>query len=373
MIKAMRLGTITALLFMLADLLALGQQAITICPSGCDYTSIQTAVAAAPNGSAIQIKAGTYQENLTISKSINLAGEGLDKTTLMGSIAISDSQAISVSGLTVTGQGIRVQSSSIIVLLNDAVVGSSSDGLSILNSATVTVWGNTISGNGGSGMVANHANVLVAANTFSKNTGDGVSLIGGSWADLRDNEFDGNGGCAIRADFTSQLSGKDNMGQSNGSGNTCGNVRSEVIAYNLMDLLGNTMHTDSSSGSWTVGYRLTPTEDITVVALRSYFGVKISLWDAQGNPLISVPTNTPEKTWTDVPISSQCLHAGQAYTIAAYSGGGNYYWISGPALLNRTTGALHIGNRAEINSDSYPTNEFTTNMFMVDFEYRPGC
>jgi parallel beta-helix repeat protein len=373
MIQTLRLAAVVAMLFTLAGFLAFSQPVITVCPSGCDYTSIQAAIAAAPNGSTIQIKASMYQENLAISKPISLMGEGLDMTTLTGGITISDTEAVSVTGLTIIGQGIQVQSSSMVVFLNNAVVQSTRDGLSLVNSATVTVWGNTISGNSGSGMVANHANVLATANTLSKNAGDGVSLAGNSWADLRDNEIDSNGGCALRADSTSQLSGKGNIGQSNGSGNTCGNAPTNIITYRLMNLLGNAAHTNSNSGSWTVGYQFTPNQDIAITAFRSYWGVKTSLLTAAGGLLFSALTNTPEKVWTDVPIPPQCLHAGQEYVIAAYTNGGNYYWISGPALLNSTVGAVHIGDRVEINGDAFPTYAYTINLYMVDFEYRLGC
>ena len=374
MLKPIRLAAVVAMLFALFEFLAFGQEVIAVCPSGCDYTSIQTAITAAPDGSTIQVKASTYQENLTISKSISLVGEGTDKTTLMGGIIISDTEAVSVTGLTVTGQGIQVQSSSMVVLLNDAMIQGSSDGLSIINSATVTVWGNAISGNGGSGIEAVHAsNVLAAANQLSKNGGDGVSLTEGSSADLRDNELNGNGGCAIRADSTSQLWGRGNTGQSNGSGNTCGNVASGVITSSVMNLMDNAVHTDSSSGTWTVGYQFTPSQDITVVDFRSYWGVKTSLWTAEGSLVFSAQTNASEKAWMDVPIRPLCLRAGQEYIIAAYTDGGNYHWISGPDVLNRTVGAVHLGNRVEIKSDAFPTNEYTTDMPMVDFEYILGC
>jgi hypothetical protein len=36
------------------------KQPITVCPSGCDYTTIQAAIDNAPNGAQIQIAAGTY-------------------------------------------------------------------------------------------------------------------------------------------------------------------------------------------------------------------------------------------------------------------------------------------------------------------------
>ena len=60
---------ITILLFWLAT----GTQAkantvITVCASGCDYTTIAAAVTAAANGDTILIGPGTYTENITLTK-----------------------------------------------------------------------------------------------------------------------------------------------------------------------------------------------------------------------------------------------------------------------------------------------------------------
>lgn len=46
----------------------------TVCASGCDYTTIQGAVNAAAAGDTIEIGAGTYNESVTIDKSLTLKG-----------------------------------------------------------------------------------------------------------------------------------------------------------------------------------------------------------------------------------------------------------------------------------------------------------
>jgi hypothetical protein len=137
--------------------------------------------------------------------------------------------------------------------------------------------------------------------------------------------------------------------------------------YNLM---GTVNHTDAASGGWTPGYQFIPVQDITSVAFRAYFGMKISLWDVSTRSMLaSASTGTPETVWTEVPISPQYLRAGQTYIIAAYTGGGSYYWIDGSALLNNTVGAVHIGDRIEIQGDAFPTSTYSGNVFMVDFVY----
>jgi sulfatase modifying factor 1 len=223
------LGAALALWALATGAVGIAQRVLTVCPSGCDFTSIQAAISAAPEGSTIQVKAGTYKENLIITKPLSLVGEGPGKTIIQGGIAILATKIINVMGFTVQGQGIQVQDSQTVSLLNNVIEKSASDGLSIANSATVTVRGSTIQNSKGSGIVIGlGSKAAISANTIHGNGGDGIS-IGASQADLRDNLITNNAGCGIRADSASQLSGSGNTSQANGGGNTCGNVPSELI------------------------------------------------------------------------------------------------------------------------------------------------
>ena len=47
---------------------------ITVCPSGCDYTSIQTAVYAAKPNDTIEVHSGTYNESVVLTKDIAFNG-----------------------------------------------------------------------------------------------------------------------------------------------------------------------------------------------------------------------------------------------------------------------------------------------------------
>jgi len=50
---------------------------LTVCPSGCDYTSIQAAVYAAKPNNTIEVQSGTYNESVVLTKE-NLAFSGTD-------------------------------------------------------------------------------------------------------------------------------------------------------------------------------------------------------------------------------------------------------------------------------------------------------
>ncbi len=47
---------------------------LTVCPSGCDYTSIQTAVYAAHPNDTIEVHSGTYNESVVLTKNIMFKG-----------------------------------------------------------------------------------------------------------------------------------------------------------------------------------------------------------------------------------------------------------------------------------------------------------
>lgn len=64
------------------------------CHSG-DYATVQAAINAAPDGGAVQVCAGTYQEHLTIDKSISLQGVG---SVIIDGANIADEHLVHASG-----------------------------------------------------------------------------------------------------------------------------------------------------------------------------------------------------------------------------------------------------------------------------------
>src|SRR5690349_15334643 len=49
---------------------------LTVCPDGCDFTTIATALQAAADGDTISIGEGTYAGGLEVSKDVTLQGAG---------------------------------------------------------------------------------------------------------------------------------------------------------------------------------------------------------------------------------------------------------------------------------------------------------
>ncbi len=50
--------------------------------AGVDYTTIQAAVDVASAGDTIEVRSGTYNENVDVNKTLTLIGEGADVVTV---------------------------------------------------------------------------------------------------------------------------------------------------------------------------------------------------------------------------------------------------------------------------------------------------
>jgi hypothetical protein len=84
---------------------------LTVCPSGCAFTQIAPALAAANNGDTVAIAAGTYTGGLTVDVSVKLIGAGAGRTIIsgggpvitIGQIFAASEPSVSIEGMTITG------------------------------------------------------------------------------------------------------------------------------------------------------------------------------------------------------------------------------------------------------------------------------
>ena len=84
---------------------------LSVCPSGCPYTQLAPALAAADDGDTIRIGPGTYDGGVTIDVSVRLVGAGASRTIIRGGgpvVTIGEFGAVaeptvSIEGVTITG------------------------------------------------------------------------------------------------------------------------------------------------------------------------------------------------------------------------------------------------------------------------------
>ena len=171
-----------------------------------DYPTIQAAVDAAVAGDAIVVRAGTYQEHVTLYKSLTLQtyeGATIDGGGSLSTVTVT-ANGCTVSGFNITGSGshpnenagLRIDSSYNTISGND-ILGNKCDGILLHDSYHNTITNNLISDNEGSGIYAGwtHENTI-EGNTISDNGGHGLRL-GGSNNILSGNTIPGNGNCGL--------------------------------------------------------------------------------------------------------------------------------------------------------------------------------
>ncbi len=186
-----------------AGIVSAAGNTITVGPSGCDYTSIQVAIDAASPGDTIEVRAGTYKENLIIEKSLTLKGAGRDRTEIKGKeegkpvIMIESDQVIEVTidGFTIAGakvgtertgkeDGIHVKGKAKAIIKACTVSGNGDDGLSIGDSANVEVYDNLFLENMHCGIRV-HSSEAKISGTPNEMRGNGADLCGYAPASLR--------------------------------------------------------------------------------------------------------------------------------------------------------------------------------------------
>ena len=78
----------------------------TVCPSGCDYATVQGAVDAASSGDIVQVGPGHYVEHIVMKNGVKLVGAGADRSVIdaggSGIVVIGASNAL-LDGFTITG------------------------------------------------------------------------------------------------------------------------------------------------------------------------------------------------------------------------------------------------------------------------------
>ena len=132
----------------------------TVCRSGCTYTQVGPAVAAASSGDTVSVGPGTYLGGFTINKNLTLDGAGAQRTIVsgggpvltIGSYGSTIEPTVAINGITVTG-GVTDTSPESIPTTGKAGVIAAGGGIEIppnadfTGGAVVTIANSVIAGN----------------------------------------------------------------------------------------------------------------------------------------------------------------------------------------------------------------------------------
>jgi hypothetical protein len=195
---------------------------ITVCASGCDYTTIQNAVNNANPGDTIQLAAETFTSAVVNKNQLTLQGAGIGQTILQGSSCSTSTGGIALSAnisgttiadLTITGfqDGIQLFTGPITNTLIEDVAAvsncrhgiyvSMSSGFSGLTLRRVNASNNNITSYGRGVWVINgiKEKITIEDSVFNHNGLVGIDISDGNVTDLliRNNQVISNGDSGI--------------------------------------------------------------------------------------------------------------------------------------------------------------------------------
>jgi hypothetical protein len=162
---------------------------LDVCPSGCPYTTIQQALAAAASGDTISVAPGTYPGGFTIGKNVTVAGSASGQTTVRGTgragvgITVAAGVRATIEALTVDAAGgDAVYNDGTLTLRFAAITGANNNEALANFGGTLTVDYTTVSGNNAPGIFNYHgAAPTVGTVTIYRSTitGNGGPISGG--------------------------------------------------------------------------------------------------------------------------------------------------------------------------------------------------
>ena len=155
---------------------------ITVCPSGCDHSSIQAAVDAASNGDAIEISPGAFSA-FTTNKTLTIVSESYVESNLRGNTTTLDGSNVITAGGDVTFRGLRLIGTKPVVADGGRVVveycffdGNGSDGVSFEEDGSGIVRNSIIDGSSDDNVDIDHQtkDILLENNEFLNAGDDGI-------------------------------------------------------------------------------------------------------------------------------------------------------------------------------------------------------
>jgi uncharacterized repeat protein (TIGR01451 family) len=160
---------------------------ITVCSSGCDYSTIQAAVNAASNGDVIEIQNGTYNSS-TINITESLTIRGTDSVIIQTGASGGYGIYVSANNFTIenvtiennnnANYGLKISGSNNVTVKNVEVRNYVKSGVDLIGCNTALIERVNSHHNGGAGVaISNSTNVTLKDITTSNNVWGGIALF----------------------------------------------------------------------------------------------------------------------------------------------------------------------------------------------------
>jgi hypothetical protein len=123
---------------------------LTVCPVGCQFSTIQEAVAAARSQDTITIGPGQYTGPVIITKSLKLIGSGPQLTVITSGVIVAGRANVLLEGmmLTLGLNGLEARHASVVTVRESLIAGNAANGIAAFDLAQVILANVTITKNG---------------------------------------------------------------------------------------------------------------------------------------------------------------------------------------------------------------------------------
>lgn len=97
--------------------------------------------------------------------------------------------------------------------------------------------------------------------------------------------------------------------------------------------------------NWSLGYSFTPTNDLTVTAVRHYYGKRVTIWTDEGLFIATQLVTSTNGTWVETPLAAPVtLAAGSRYRIAVHSENEQFWRTDGAGSFPHGAMGISVGS-----------------------------